>query len=176
MTALIHILSNLAPFPEQNDTKAQTDEKKTEGTCGSTRDKSRDNSDENFILPSSLLEMYLDKARLLSTDRARGDLLQTISDVEIVYDAALNHGTSTQPELGVDPAHSFICFVPDQEGRVWVMTAGEGGKGCIGRLESGEDMLSERVLDLGVRRLLNVVMKEGKMGVGCLTLGPNSTP
>jgi len=55
----------------------------------------------------------------------------------------------------------FVCFVKAKDGHLWELDGSRKGPLDRGALEEGEDALSEKALQLGVRRFLKQEERAG---------------
>ncbi|WEW57784.1 ubiquitin carboxyl-terminal hydrolase [Emydomyces testavorans] len=125
------------------------------------------------VTPESDLATLLRDAEPLDPVK-RADLLYESSALESAHADAAKRGDTAAPEAEASVDLHFVCFVKGNDGRLWELDGRRKGPLDRGELEDGEDMLSERALDAGVRQLLK---REAAAGAGDLrfslvSLGP----
>ncbi|KAL3476247.1 hypothetical protein BJX99DRAFT_143778 [Aspergillus californicus] len=107
------------------------------------------------ILPGSDLEGLLKQAQGLGpVDRA--ELLYESKALESAHADAAKLGDTKAPDAGDDVDLHFVAFVKGADGRLWELDGRRRGPLERGVLGAEEDALSERALELGVRRFLEV--------------------
>ncbi|OJD32027.1 ubiquitin hydrolase l3 [Diplodia corticola] len=105
------------------------------------------------IVPGSLVDgLRTEALRLRRVDRAR--LLYESEGLEKAHASAAVLGDTGAPELGTIAEGAFVCFVKGDDGHLWELAGYAKGPYDRGELAEGEDMLSERALELGVRTFL----------------------
>ncbi|PLB39722.1 ubiquitin carboxyl-terminal hydrolase [Aspergillus candidus] len=105
------------------------------------------------ILPGSALDSLLREAEPLPPV-ARADLLYESKALESAHADAARLGDTAAPGAEDSVDLHFVAFVKGEDGRLWELDGRRKGPLERGRLEEGEDALSERALGLGVRRFL----------------------
>ncbi len=102
----------------------------------------------------------------------RADLLYESRALESAHQSAAKIGDTAPPEI-VD-LH-FICFVKGKDGHLWELNGGMKGPVDRGALDSDEDALSEKALQLGVRTFLarEVQAGDGDLRFSIIALAPN---
>jgi ubiquitin carboxyl-terminal hydrolase L3 len=106
------------------------------------------------ITPDSALARLLAQVEPLAP-AARALAVENSEALEGAHAAAAAGGDSQAPEATDDVDLHYVCFVKDeQRGHLWEMDGTRKGPLDRGALGEGEDMLSERALDLGVRAFL----------------------
>lgn len=104
---------------------------------------------KDYILPDSHLDKIL-KTAIPLKPQARADLLYNSAILETAHQSVALQGDSTAP-MAADPNENhFIAFVVDK-GRLWELNGGMKGPLDRGALDEGEDALSEKALNSGVR-------------------------
>lgn len=106
-----------------------------------------------FIQPDSSLANLLQEAIPLKPAQ-RADLLYQSQALESAHSAAASTGDSSAPSASDDIDLHYVCFVKSQNGHLWEMDGGRKGPLDRGQLDSDEDVLSERALNMGVRSFL----------------------
>ena len=121
-----------------------------------------------LIHPTSLLATLLTTAPPLAPT-PRTNLLTHNPTLEAHHTTAALQGDSPPPALGEDPGHAFIAFVKGKDGVMYEMDGCRHGPKALGHLGEGEDLLSEKALELGVRPYVAREAgwaQEGKEGEG----------
>ncbi|KAH7065389.1 hypothetical protein B0J12DRAFT_693731 [Macrophomina phaseolina] len=114
---------------------------------------------KRYIEPGSLLEELRSRAvPLRREERAR--LLYDSEALEKAHASAARLGDSQAPALGdrEEASGAFVCFVKGDDGHLWELAGFAKGPIDRGELAEGEDVLSERAVQLGLRSFL----EEGK--------------
>ncbi|KAL4735176.1 hypothetical protein BDV11DRAFT_39102 [Aspergillus similis] len=112
------------------------------------------------ILPGSDLENLLKEAEELDPIR-RADLLYESKALESAHADAAKLGDTKAPGAEDDVDLHFVAFVKGEDGSLWELDGRRRGPLERGALGDEEDALSERALELGVRRFLDVEAKGG---------------
>ena len=123
------------------------------------------------IVPGSSLDGLLKNAVPLAPE-PRAKLLYDSQALEQAHVAAASLGDTAAP-LAADPCENhFIALVKADDGNLWELNGGMNGPVCRGKLGDGEDALSERALDLGVKPFLKVAegMGNGEIGISIVAL------
>jgi len=122
-----------------------------------------------FVTQGSELDNFIKAAEHLGpADRAR--LIEESEALEQAHQAAASGGETAAPQAGEDVDLHYVCFVKSERdgGNLWELDGRRKGPLCRGQLGDGEDVLSERALDLGVRAFLK---REEEAGGGDLRFG-----
>jgi len=117
---------------------------------------------KEFIESGSDLEKLVRDATSLGPIE-RADLLYNSQALETAHQSAASRGQSNAPGAEDDVDLHYVCFVKDGQNHLWEMDGRRKGPLDRGVLEAGEDVLSEKALDLGVRRFLK---REEEVGGG----------
>ncbi|KAL4874127.1 hypothetical protein BDV12DRAFT_2562 [Aspergillus spectabilis] len=112
------------------------------------------------VIPGSDLELLLKDAEGLGPNE-RADLLYESKALESAHADAARLGDTKAPGAEDDVDLHFVAFVKGDDGRLWELDGRRRGPLERGVLGEGEDALSERALELGVRRFLDVEAKGG---------------
>ena len=124
------------------------------------------------ILPGSDMDTLLREAQDLPPDQ-RADLLYDSKALESAHADAAKLGDTSAPQAEDDVDLHFVAFVKSDDGRLWELDGRRKGPLERGQLAVDEDMLSDKALDLGVRRFLNVENGDsGDMRFSLVSLGP----
>lgn len=84
----------------------------------------------------------------------RAELLYESTTLESAHASAARKGDSAAPDAESKVDLHFVCFVKAKDGHLWELDGGRKGPLDRGALGEEEDALSEKALDLGVRRFL----------------------
>ncbi|KAL2800064.1 hypothetical protein BJX66DRAFT_292262 [Aspergillus keveii] len=112
------------------------------------------------VIPGSDLENLLKDAEPLAPIE-RADLLYESKALESAHADAAKLGDTKAPGAEDDVDLHFVAFVKGADGNLWELDGRRKGPLERGTLAEGEDALSERALDLGVRRFLKVESEGG---------------
>lgn len=118
-----------------------------------------------FVTQGSELDQFVKSAVPLAP-RERATLIEESEALERAHQAAAQGGETAAPAAEDDVDLHYVCFVKsEQSGKLWEMDGRRKGPIERGTLEQGEDVLSEKALDLGVRAFLK---REEEAGGGDL--------
>lgn len=125
------------------------------------------------VLPGSDLDSLLKEAEGLEPV-PRADLLYDSKALESAHADAAKLGDTQAPEAESDVDLHFVAFVKGVDGRLWELDGRRKGPLERGVLGEDEDALSEKALDLGVRRFLKVESQGGNpdLRFSLVSLGP----
>ncbi|GKZ39627.1 ubiquitinyl hydrolase 1 [Aspergillus brasiliensis] len=112
------------------------------------------------VTPGSELDNLLKEAEGLGPIQ-RADLLYESRALESAHADAARLGDTEAPGAEDSVDLHFVAFVKGEDGRLWELDGRRKGPLVRGVLGEEEDALSERALQLGVRRFLEVEMKSG---------------
>ncbi|KAI9369525.1 hypothetical protein BJX61DRAFT_144231 [Aspergillus egyptiacus] len=112
------------------------------------------------ILPGSDLESLLKDAEGLGPIE-RADLLYESKALESAHADAARLGDTKAPGAEDEVDLHFVAFVKGDDGKLWELDGRRRGPLERGILGAEEDALSERALELGVRRFLEMEAKGG---------------
>lgn len=107
--------------------------------------------------------------------KERADLLYDSQALEKAHSSAASQGQSTAPGAEDDIDLHYVCFVKDEKNNLWEMDGRRKGPLNRGTLQADEDVLSEKALDLGVRRFLKREAEAGggELRFSLITLAPS---
>lgn len=107
---------------------------------------------KNFIQPDSLIDRLLKEAEPLQR-KERADVLYNSHELEVAHMASAVQGDSRTPSSEEPVGYHFITFVKGNDGHLWEL---EGSWDPIDRgvLEDGEDVLSEKAVELGIGKYI----------------------
>ncbi|KAI9667270.1 MAG: hypothetical protein M1821_000084 [Bathelium mastoideum] len=128
------------------------------------------------VIPGSPLDALLRQAVPLGP-KARAALLYESQALETAHTSAAALGDSMAPSAREPNGNHFIALVKAGDGKLWELNGGMKGPVCRGALGEGEDALSERALDLGLRPFLKVAeeMGDGEIGYSVVALAEEGT-
>ncbi|GKZ17295.1 ubiquitinyl hydrolase 1 [Aspergillus brasiliensis] len=112
------------------------------------------------VTPGSELDNLLKEAEGLGPIQ-RADLLYESKALESAHADAARLGDTEAPGAEDSVDLHFVAFVKGEDGRLWELDGRRKGPLVRGVLGEEEDALSERALQLGVRRFLEVEKKSG---------------
>lgn len=125
-----------------------------------------------YIQPGSDLDKLLKEAVPLK-QAERAQLLYDSKPIEMAHASAAQKGDTEPPPGDEENGFHFITFVKGEDGHLWELNGGMKGPVDRGVLEDGEDALSEKALNLGVRTFLgDDVMGDGDYGFSLVALAP----
>ncbi|RAO66654.1 uncharacterized protein BHQ10_002666 [Talaromyces amestolkiae] len=112
-----------------------------------------------YVRPDTAIDALRQQAILLGpTERAQ--LLYDSSFIEEAHMDAASRGSSNVPSPRDDNRHHFLAFV-QKDGKVWELNGGMNGPLLRGELGEGDDILSERGLELTVQDFLTAAEQTG---------------
>ena len=121
-----------------------------------------------FVTAGSELDKFIKAAEGLGPqERAR--LIEESDALERAHQQAATGGETQAPAAEDDVDLHYVCFVKSEgSGSLWELDGRRKGPLNRGALEAGDDVLSEKALDLGVRAFLK---REEEAGGGDLRFG-----
>jgi len=122
---------------------------------------------------SDLEKLVKDAMPLAPIERA--DLVYNSQALESAHQSAASQGQSTAPNAEDNIDLHYVCFVKDEENRLWEMDGRRKGPLERGILGADEDVLSKKALDLGVRKFLKreEEVGDGELRFSLITLAPS---
>ncbi|OJD19397.1 hypothetical protein AJ78_00667 [Emergomyces pasteurianus Ep9510] len=127
---------------------------------------------KTHITPGSDLDQLLRDAEQLKPE-ARADLLYASKALESAHAEAAKKGDTAAPDADEKIDLHFVCFVKGNDGHLWELDGRRTGPLDRGALDEDEDVLSEKGLQLGVRRLLKKESESGgDLRFSLVSLGP----
>jgi len=128
-----------------------------------------------MIVQKSELHRLLSEAiPLKTTERAK--LLEDSDVLEAAHHAAAVSGDTAAPDLGAAErlGNHFIAFVKGKDGHLWELEGSRKGPLDRGILGESEDVLSEKALELGIKRYVKLEEEAGgkELRFSCLALAP----
>lgn len=105
----------------------------------------------------------------------RADLLYNSQALENAHASAASQGQSNAPGAEDDIDLHFVCFIKDEKNNLWELDGRRKGPLNRGTLSADEDVLSEKALDLGVRKFLKHEEENnsGEMRFSLISLAPS---
>ncbi|KAH8765221.1 hypothetical protein F5882DRAFT_304002 [Hyaloscypha sp. PMI_1271] len=127
-----------------------------------------------FIEQGSDLEKLVTDATPLEPIE-RADLLYNSQALERAHQSAAVEGQSTAPNAEDNIDLHYVCFVKDERNNLWEMDGRRKGPLDRGHLGPDDDVLSEKALELGVRKFLKREEEAGggELRFSLITLAPN---
>ena len=131
-------------------------------------------SAKQFITPDSTLDKLLKEALPLKP-LPRADVLYNSQALEKAHMAVAFKGDSAAPMAEEPNGYHFISFVKGDNGHLYELEGGWGqGPLDRGALDKDEDCLSEKALDLGVRRHIKTANGNMEFSMVALATEPDS--
>lgn len=128
-----------------------------------------------LITPGSLLDDFKKKAALLRMDDRARLLNEDDTLFELSEAAAVRGDTPSMDDSERQEANHYVALVRGDDGRFWELEGSRKGPIDRGTLGPGEDALSERALDLGIRRLVRLAQgSEGGLRFSCIALASDT--
>ncbi len=125
------------------------------------------------IAPKSELANFLEKAVPLGMDD-RASLLNETDSLHEASEAVAHKGDTRALRPDEDSIHHFVALVKGRDGNLWELEGARKGPLNRGPLGENEDAFSERALDLGIRRLIDIQRKAGDdLPFSCIALAPS---
>ena len=122
-----------------------------------------------MITPGSELADFLEIAVPLGMAE-RAKFLSESEPMYEVSEAVAVKGDTIPLERG---ANHFVALVKSQDGHLWELEGSRKGPLDRGFLGEGEDAFSERALELGIKRLIDIQREGGgDLRFSCIALGP----
>lgn len=106
-----------------------------------------------YVRPGTAIDTLRQQAILLEP-KERARLLYDSSFLEEAHMDAASRGSSNIPSPRDDNHHHFLAILQQKDGKIWELNGGMNGPLLRGVLHEGEDLLSERGLELTAPRLL----------------------
>lgn len=125
-----------------------------------------------YIQPGSDIDKLLDVAVPLKPEE-RAKLLYESDLLEAAHGDAAVLGDTEAPSAESAVNLHFVCFVKGEDGNLWELDGGRKGPVNRGSLGADEDALSEKALDLGVRKYLAKAEEVGDLRFSLIALTPS---
>lgn len=108
-----------------------------------------------MIVPGSELANFLEEAMPLDMhERAR--LLNDTESIHEASEAVARKGDTAALNRDEDSIHHLVALVKGRDGNLWELEGSRKGPLNRGALGKDEDAFSERALDLGIKRLVDI--------------------
>ncbi|MCJ1469612.1 ubiquitinyl hydrolase 1 [Pseudocyphellaria aurata] len=91
----------------------------------------------------------------------RSKLIETSTAIAEAHAAAAAQGDTAAPLASANVEHHFVAFIKSAQGNLWELDGRRKGPLNRGKLDTDDDPLSEKALQLGVKRFLAVEAEEG---------------
>jgi ubiquitin carboxyl-terminal hydrolase L3 len=127
-------------------------------------------SAKQFIQPGSLLQKLLQEA-IPCKPIARADVLYNSSELEHAHMAAAVKGDSQVPRSDEGNGFHFLAFVKGDNGHLYELNGSWDGPLDHGRLPEGDDLMSEKALEMGVGRYMKLA--DGSIEYSMVALATN---
>ncbi|KAK4547787.1 hypothetical protein LTR36_000745 [Oleoguttula mirabilis] len=124
-------------------------------------------SAKQFIAPGSDLDKLFEKALPLKP-LPRADVLYNSDELERAHMACAFKGDTNAPMAAEPNGYHFISFVKGTDGHLYELEGGWNGPIDRGVLSESEDLLSEKALDMGIRRFVRAA--EGNLEFSMVAL------
>lgn len=125
----------------------------------------------SFVPDNTVLGRLLQQAAPLKP-LARADLLHSSEELEEAHMRAAKTGDTSAPEAEDPCGYHFLAFVKGKDGHLWELEGGCDGPIDRGEIKDGEDMLSEAVLEKGVRRFMKAAEGNVEFSIVALAKKP----
>jgi ubiquitin carboxyl-terminal hydrolase L3 len=106
---------------------------------------------------------------------ARARVLETSSTLAAAHASAASQGDTAPPEASAEVDLHYVAFVKSKENNLWELDGERKGPLNRGKLDEGDDILSEKAIEMGPMRYLK--REEGKAGgelrFSIVALGPS---
>lgn len=125
-------------------------------------------SAKKYIKPDSLIDGLLKEAVPLKRV-PRADVLYNSEALEKAHMACAVTGNSVVPDATEPVGYHFITFAKGKDGHLWEL---EGSWDPIdrGALDESDDMLSDKALDLGIRKFVKECQSSGNIEFSIIAL------
>ena len=108
-----------------------------------------------YVQPNSLVAKLIHES-LPHKPLPRAKVLYDSMELEKAHMAAARKGDSKAPSSEEPNGYHFLAFVPGKDGHLYELDGGWNGPIDHGKLPEGADMLSEKVLEMGVKKYLKL--------------------
>lgn len=114
----------------------------------------------NHIIPGSTLD-EIRKAALPLQMAERAKVLEDSAAFEAAHEEAAKLGDTRMPGIDEEDSHYFVAFVKGKDGGLYELKGARKGPIDRGLLKEDEDVLSERALELGFGKVVNLERESG---------------
>lgn len=91
----------------------------------------------------------------------RSRLIETSGTIAQAHAVAAAQGDTAPPSATANVEHHFVAFIKSAQGNLWELDGRRKGPLNRGKLDPEDDVLSEKALQLGVKRFLAMEAEEG---------------
>ncbi|KAH0536064.1 hypothetical protein FGG08_007030 [Glutinoglossum americanum] len=128
----------------------------------------------DMITPESDLDGFLKDATPLKPAE-RANLLYESNALESAHRSAAVKGDTDAPDVEVRLGMHFVAFVKGKDGHLWELEGGRKGPLDRGLLGGGDDVLSEKALELGLKSVMKMEQEAGggDLRFSCVALAPS---
>ncbi|KAI0022341.1 putative ubiquitin carboxyl-terminal hydrolase [Xylariomycetidae sp. FL0641] len=120
-----------------------------------------------FVEPDSDLDKLI-KTAIPLAPRERSDLLEKTPALASAHHEAATQGQTAAPDAQDDVDLHYVCFVKTEDNTLWELDGRRKGPIARGKLEDGEDVLSDKALLWGPLKFLE--RGGGDMRFSCVAL------
>jgi ubiquitin carboxyl-terminal hydrolase L3 len=131
----------------------------------------------DMIASKSNLDRLL-KAAVPLKPAERANLLYESKALESMHQSAAMKGDTEAPDAEVIPGLHYVAFVKGKDGHLWELDGRSNGPSDRGLLGESDDVLSEKALELGLKRIVKVDHEAhgGDLRFSCIALAPSEKP
>lgn len=124
--------------------------------------------------PSTPLSDLITKAESLDP-RSRAKLIETSDDLATAHASAASEGDTSAPAAEDRIDLHYVAFIKSAKGNLWELDGSRKGPLDRGQLDEGDDILSQKALELGPKRFLKREEEAGgaELRFSILALGPS---
>ncbi|KAI0889094.1 ubiquitin carboxyl-terminal hydrolase [Annulohypoxylon maeteangense] len=120
-----------------------------------------------FVEPNTPLQNLITASIPLAPPQ-RSALLERTPELATAHQEAASQGATSAPDAQDDVDLHYVCFVKTEDGTLWELDGRRKGPIARGKLEQGEDVLSEKALLWGPLKFLE--RDGGDMRFSCVAL------
>lgn len=91
----------------------------------------------------------------------RSRLIETSTAIAEAHATAAAQGDTAAPLASANVEHHFVAFIKSEQGNLWELDGRRKGPLNRGKLDAEDDVLSEKALQLGVKRFLAMEAEQG---------------
>ncbi|KAI1134351.1 ubiquitin carboxyl-terminal hydrolase [Hypoxylon sp. FL0543] len=121
----------------------------------------------NFVEPNTPLDNLI-KASVPLPPAERSALLERTPELAAAHHEAASRGATAAPDAQDDVDLHYVCFVKTEDGTLWELDGRRKGPIARGKLDDGEDVLSDKALLWGPLKFLE--RGGGDMRFSCVAL------
>lgn len=112
-----------------------------------------------LVPDTPLADLIASAIPLPPTPRAR--LIETSTAIAHAHAAAAAQGDTAAPLATANVEHHFVAFTKSAQGNLWELDGRRKGPLNRGKVDPADDVLSEKALQLGVKRFLAMEAEQG---------------